>query len=173
MSRFALLPLVAALIVPAAAQAGGWATVELGHAPSGIVAGTPWRVELIVKQHGVTPLDDAKPSVRIDNGHGVVRTFRARRTGTVGTYVAEVTFPSAGTWRTRIFDGWSDAMPHRLSALTVAAAYEPPDGFPWEQTIAISLVALLWLGGWIACYGWPHPRLRARSPLHLHPRRTA
>jgi hypothetical protein len=174
MTRLAvLLPLVAALLVPAGAQAGGWATVELGDAPSGIVAGTPWRVELIVKQHGVTPLDVARPSLRIDDGHGVVRTFSARRTGTVGTYVADVTFPSAGTWRTRIFDGWTDATPHRLSPIAVPAAYQPPGGFPWEQAIAIALVALLWIGGWVAGYGWPHPHLRAHRRLHLHPRRTA
>jgi hypothetical protein len=172
MRRFALLPLAVALMLPAGAQAGGWATVELDQAPSGIVAGTPWRVELIVKQHGRTPLDDAAPSVRIDNGGGVVRTFHARHTG-AGRYVANVTFPAAGTWRTRIYDGWTDAFPHRLSPITVPAAYEAPGGFPWPQTIAIALVALLWLGGWIAGYGWPHPQLRARSPLHLRPRRTA
>jgi hypothetical protein len=169
-ARFALLALVASLIVPATAQAGGWATIELGQAPSGIVAGTPWQVELIVKQHGVTLLDDAKPSLRIDNGHGVTRTFHARHVGP-GRYAAAVTFPSAGTWRTRIYDGWTDAVPHQLSALSVAAG-DPPGGFPWEQMIAIALVALLWIGGWVASYGWPHPRRERRRAFTLHPPRA-
>jgi hypothetical protein len=172
MSRIALLALAAVLLLPAGAQAGGWATVELDRAPSGIVAGTPWHVELIVKQHGVTPLDGVKPSVRIANAAGVVRTFPARAAGPPGHYVAEVTYPAAGTWRTRIYDGFTDASPHRLSPLSVARASAAP-GFPWEQTIAIAMVALLWMGGWIAGYGWPHPHLRAHSPLHLRPRRTA
>jgi hypothetical protein len=173
MSRIALLGLAAVLLLPAGAQAGGWATVELDHAPSGIVAGTPWRATLIVKQHGVTPLDGVKPSVRIANAAGVVRTFPARAAGRPGHYVADVTYPAAGTWRTRIYDGFTDASPHRLSPMNVAGAYAAPGGFPWEQTIAIAFVALLWIGGWIAGYGWPHPHLRAHSPLHLRPRRTA
>src|SRR5262245_66281115 len=110
MRRIALLVFVLALVPVGVARAGGWATVELGEAPSGIVAGTPWKVELIVKQHGITPLDDAKPRVLVDNGHGVAKTFPSQHVGP-GRYVAEVTFPSEGTWRTRIFDGWTDASP--------------------------------------------------------------
>src|SRR5687768_7767056 len=97
MSRIALLAAVAFAAFTGTAHAGGWATVELGEMPSGLVADEPWRVELIVKQHGVTPLEGVTPSVRIDDGAGVVETFRARPTGRAGTYVAEVTFPSGGT----------------------------------------------------------------------------
>jgi hypothetical protein len=175
MSRFALLGLAVALVLPASAQAGGWATVELGQAPSGIVAGTPWHVELIVKQHGVTPLEGVKPSVRIANDAGVVRTFHARPTGRPGHYVADVTYPTAGTWRTRLFDGFTDYAPHRLSPITVAtasasASAPSPSQFPFEQAIAIAIVALLWIGGWIVGYGRPHPHLRPRSSFHLRPR---
>jgi hypothetical protein len=169
MRRTAIALLLAAAAFPATAQAGGWATVELGESPSGLVAGEPWRVELIVKQHGVTPLDDARPTVVIDNGHGVTRTFHARRTGRPGTYVAEVVFPSGGTWRTRIHDGWTDAVPHKLSPLSVGSAVADA-GFPWHQTIAIALVALLWAGGWIAGYGWPHPRWRRHRAVGLRGR---
>ena len=176
-SRITLLALAAVLLVPAGAQAGGWATVELDQAPSGIVADTPWRVELIVKQHGITPLEGVKPSVRIANDAGVVRTFPARATGRPGHYVATVTYPAAGTWRTRFFDGFTDATPHRISPITVASAgagaSAAPGGFPWEQTIAIAIVALLFLGAWIAGYGWPRPHLRAHSRFRVRPRRTA
>jgi hypothetical protein len=162
MSRIALLVLLAFAATTGTAHAGGWATVELGEAPGAMVAGEPWRVELIVKQHGVTPLDGATPSLRIDNGAGVVQTFEARPTGRPGSYVAEVTFPSAGTWRTRIYDGFTDAVPHRLSPLTVApasAAASAGGDFPWHQTIAIAVIALLFLGGIVATLEPPRPRL--------------
>jgi hypothetical protein len=161
MSRIALLAAVVFAAFTGTAGAGGWATVELGEAPSGLVAGEPWRVELIVKQHGITPMADVKPSVHIDDGAGVVRTFRARPTGKVGHYVAEVTFPAGGEWRTRIFDGFTDAVPHRLSPLTVASASGASASateFPWHQTVALAIVALLFLGGVIATFDRPLPR---------------
>ena len=174
--RIALLLVLAVLLPTGVARAGGWATVELGEAPSGLVAGEPWHVELIVKQHGVTPLAGLEPSIQISDRGGATRTFRARPTGAPGTYVADVTFPSAGTWSARISDGFTDAVPHRISTLDVApgtGAAVGGSGFPWEQTIAIALVALLWMGGWIAGYGWPHPHMRAHSPFHPRLRRAA
>jgi YtkA-like len=170
MSRIALTLVVCAAAFPASAQAGGWATVELGRAPAGLVAGEPWRVELIVKQHGITPLADASPRVVIDDGRGVSKTFHARPTGTPGRYVAEVTFPSGGTWRARIYDGWTDAVPHRLAPLTVSPGGSGGGRFPWHQSVAIVVVALLWLGGWIAGYGWPHPHWRRHRAVRLRGR---
>jgi hypothetical protein len=175
MRRIALVLVLAVLAPAEAAQAGGWATIELGEAPSGLVAGKPWRVELIVKQHGQTLLDDAAPTVRIVNGRGVERTFPAHRIGP-GRYVAEVTFPSAGTWRTRIFDGWTDAVPHRLSPLTVAAAPgDEPSRFPWEQAVAIAVVALLWAWGLYAAGDTVPARERraARGRRRATPRAVA
>jgi hypothetical protein len=160
--------LLVALVAPAAAHAGGWATVEVDQ-PAGLSAGERWRAELLVKQHGITPLDGVTPSVRIDNGKGVVETFQARPAGKPGTYVADVTYPSAGTWRTRLFDGFTDAVPHWLPAIEVAPAGEgapaaPPaervvvaapsgDGFPWPQTIAVALVALVFAAMWFFATG--------------------
>jgi hypothetical protein len=160
MSRIALLAAVAFAALTGTAHAGGWATVELGEAPSGLAAGEPWRVELIVKQHGITPLAGVTPSVRIDNGDGVVRTFAARPTDRVGTYVAEVDFPSGGTWKTRVYDGFTDAVPHRLSPLTVSAAAASETGdFPWQQAVMIGIVALLFLAGILATYDRPELRV--------------
>jgi hypothetical protein len=180
MSRIALLAAVAFAALTGTAHAGGWATVELGAMPGSLEAGKPWRVELIVKQHGITPMADVTPGVEITNDAGVVLTFPSRPTKEVGHYVAEVTFPSAGQWKTRLYDGFTDAVPHRLSPLTViapGAAPAPPvqprtdapapvvpapappgaDGFPWPQTIALAFVALLFLGGILATLG-PLPR---------------
>ena len=186
MRRLALLLLVAVAVPAAPAFAGGWATVELDAMPTGLRAGEPWNVELIVKQHGVTPLDDANPSLRITNDAGVVQTFRAKHTGRPGTYAAVVTFPSNGTWQTRIFDGWADTTIHRLAPLTVgpagggatkakapkvapAPASAPAipvvaddGGAPWPQIVAIAAVVLLLMGGWMALSGWPSQRWSRR-----------
>jgi hypothetical protein len=175
MRRIALLLVLFVLMPAGVARAGGWATVELGEPPSGLVAGTPWRMELIVKQHGITPMAGVHPSVRIANGAGVERTFTARPTGRTGVYVAEVTFPSAGTWRARIYDGFTDAVPHRMSRLTVGTGPLPPDGFPWSQTVMIAIVALLFIGGWVAAGGTVRPRERrlARGRRRPTPRAVA
>jgi hypothetical protein len=150
MRRIALVLVLFVLVPAGVARAGGWATVELGEAPSGIVAGTPLRMELIVKQHGITPMRGVHPSVRIANAAGVERTFAARPTGRAGVYVVDVTFPSAGTWRARVFDGFTDAVPHRIPALTVGTGPLPPGGFPVEQAVMLAIVALLFLAGWLA-----------------------
>jgi hypothetical protein len=152
MRRIALL-LVPFLLVPAGvARAGGWATVELGEAPHELAASASWHATLIVKQHGVTPLDGLRPSIRIVNAAGVTRTFPARPAGRPGAYVADVRFPSAGTWRARIFDGFTDAVPHRTT-LNVGTGPLPAGGFPTPQAVMIGIVALLFGLGWIAAGG--------------------
>jgi YtkA-like protein len=142
MRRLGLLLLLLAFAVPATpAAAGGWASVELASAPGCLTAGKPWRVELHVKQHGITPLDDARPTIRVTDGKGTVRTFAARHAGRPGTYAATVTFPRGGTWQTRIFDGWTDATPHRLAPLEVAAKGAAPDSSCRRDTAAASTEA--------------------------------
>ena len=76
-----------------------------------------------------------------------------------------MTFPSGGEWQTRIFDGFTDAVPHRLAPLTVAGAggaSASADGFPWAQAVAIGLVALLFLVGLVATLDRRRPKPAAR-----------
>ena len=80
MRKLVVVLAVAAVLLPAAALAGGWATVQLSSTPKGAQAGTPWVVNLTVLQHGVTPLAGVTPEVRIDQGT-VRRVFTARPTG--------------------------------------------------------------------------------------------
>jgi hypothetical protein len=107
--RLTVLAVVAAaLAAPAAAQAGGWATVGLDPPPEGLAPGERWSVDLTVLQHGRTPLEGVQPRVivqRDDGGHR--REFRARPTGEPGVYRASVVFASAGAWRYFVDDDFS------------------------------------------------------------------
>ncbi|HEY7731022.1 MAG TPA: hypothetical protein VH950_08990 [Gaiellaceae bacterium] len=124
MRRLALVAAAAALALPAVAWAGGWATVKLSSAPTGAVAGAPWKVRITVLQHGVTPLDDVKPFVRIRKGQ-LTKTFPARPTAATGVYAARVVFPGPGVWRYSVWDGfvaYGGARTHAYAPVRVAAA---------------------------------------------------
>ena len=123
-----------ALAFAATAAAGGWATVQLSSTPRGLSAGEPWVVNITVLQHGRTPLDGLRPTLtirkslpRINSGVGAgrltTRTFAARPTGRTGVYRARVVFPSAGTWRYEVYDGfvrYNGARTHHYAPVTIA-----------------------------------------------------
>jgi hypothetical protein len=119
MRRLVVALAIAAVLLPAAALAGGWATVQLSSTPKGTQAGTPWVVNLTVLQHGVTPLAGVRPEIRIAQGMLHWR-FTARPTGKTGVYRARVVFPRAGTWRWTIWDGFSGE--HTYSPVRIAPA---------------------------------------------------
>jgi hypothetical protein len=103
-----LAAIAAALAVPTAAAAGGWATVGFDPPPSDLGAGEPWHVEMTVLQHGVTPLDGVHPRVIVSPAEGGEQTsFPARATGKPGVYRATVVFGSTGTWRYVVDDGFA------------------------------------------------------------------
>ena len=101
--------LAAALIGSSPAQAGCWATVSLSPPPVGTTAGQTWNAELTVLQHGQTPLAGASPRVTVVNVEsGARRSFAANpASGRSGRYDAEVVFPTGGSWRYEVFDGFT------------------------------------------------------------------
>ncbi len=109
----------AALLLTAQAAAGGFATVQLDSLPAGTGAGGTWTPTLTVLQHGITPLDGVTPVVRISNGENTLE-FVATRTGQPGKYRVEVEFPTAGSWRYEIDDGFSRT--HTYAPIVVGAA---------------------------------------------------
>jgi hypothetical protein len=134
--RRPLLLLVAAstLVLAGTALAGGWATVKLSSTPKGLSAGEPWVVDITVLQHGQTPVDGLKPTVTIRkvvargtsavSKSGVPRTFVARQTNGAGVYRARVVFPTAGTWRYEVYDGFTTyggARTHRYAPVKIAS----------------------------------------------------
>src|SRR4051794_26132387 len=102
------------LALPAAAVAGGFATVGLSSLPDGTAPGGAWDVRLTILQHGRTPLGGLHPVVAIRSADGrVTRSFAATSAGRPGLYRARVVFPAAGRWRYEIRDGFT--MTHQFA----------------------------------------------------------
>jgi hypothetical protein len=139
MKRLLLALALLALALPASAAAGGWATVQLSSTPGGTDAGGTWTPELTVLQHGVTPLEDVTPVIRITGPGGEAEQFAAAPTGTPGHYRAEVVFPSSGEWRWEIWDGFSQT--HTYSPVTIAPG-GGESGFPATPVAGAALAAL-------------------------------
>jgi len=124
------LLLLFALLAPAAARAGGWANVALSSTPTEIRTGGTWSVDLQVLQHGVTPMEDVEPAVILTGPDGAQRRFAARPTGDAGVYRARVVFPSAGSWRYTVSDGFTDVGTRVYPPVDVAPATPAPDAPP-------------------------------------------
>jgi hypothetical protein len=107
--RLTLLAAIAAVLAaPSAANAGGWATVGFDPPPDDLAPREPWQIEMTILQHGITPLEGVEPRVIVTPAEGGDRkTFPARATDEPGVYRATVAFPSAGTWRYVVDDGFA------------------------------------------------------------------
>ena len=162
---------IAALVVaagllglPAAAMAGGWATVTLSSTPDDLGPGAAWNVEMTILQHGKTPLDGVEPSITLTNGAtGKTEYVAAKPTGRPGVYEARAVFPEAGRWTYAVDDGFSRI--HDYPAVTIGGAASAPaaaggDGFPWSALL-VALLAGLAAAGLTTVLR----RRRARPPL--------
>src|SRR5919202_857873 len=69
----------------------------------------------------LTPLSDLRPTVRVRRaGGGPARTFAARPAGRPGVYRVDVVFPSAGTWRYAIDDGFT--LTHTFAPVAIGSS---------------------------------------------------
>jgi hypothetical protein len=145
-----ILPLLL-LTAPAAAHAGGFATTGLSSTPEGLRAGQPWKVELTILQHGVTPLSELRPEIITFDADGNRTTFRAKRSRPAGHYTATVRFPKAGQWSYAVYDGFNNAAPTTYPSVLIRSAAPSttvrrpdPVGPPG---IPIAIAGVLLLGG--------------------------
>jgi hypothetical protein len=124
---FILAALLGLLFVVPTALAGGWAVVTLDELPTEVRQDQSLRLGFMVRQHGQTATNQVKPYLEARNTE-TGEFFRAegRQEGTVGHFVVEVTFPSAGSWEWAIvpapFEGTA------LPALQVLPAAVQPAG---------------------------------------------
>jgi len=152
---------VCALVLPALATAGGWASVGFEPLPDGTAAGGTWTPTIFVKQHGITPLEGLQPVVMIEKtGSGESTKFLASAGSEAGEYHADVVFPSAGDWRITIMSGFGDSQVTYgpVSIGDAEPAGRGPERFP---IIGFGIVAL----GVLAAFGL----LAARRARRLAP----
>lgn len=147
--RTFLTLMLAALVLPAAALGGGFATAGLGPPADGIGSGDTWHAEITLLQHGVTPLQGMQPTITIRGPE--TRTFAARPTGRPGIYAADVVFPTGGTYTYEIADGFSQV--HTFAPVVIGGPVSPPagDGFPaWQIAPLAAAVLALAAGAFLA-----------------------
>lgn len=145
MKKLVLALCAAALLAPAAAAGGGWATVGVSTLPpDGLQAGQPWTFDMTVLQHGRTPLEGVQPIVRLRGPGGDIEEIAATPTKKPGVYHAVVRFPSNGTWSYEIWDGFSQT--HTYKPITIGAPASPIAAQTSQQeTSATSDFPTLWV----------------------------
>jgi hypothetical protein len=136
-SLAAVVAAAVALVCASTALAGGWATVKLSSSPQGVSAKQAWVVDITVLQHGLAsqPLCCVRPTVtirRVAPARSLAAvakikplTFQTRPTARTGVYRARVVFPTAGTWRYEVFDGFTEyggARTHRFKPVKISTA---------------------------------------------------
>ena len=93
------MAVLAVLALASVAVAGGWAQVTAKNVPADPPAGQETTIELNMLQHGMTPVSWPRLTVvATDAASGAVVRTEAQATGPEGSYVAKITFPSAGQW---------------------------------------------------------------------------
>jgi hypothetical protein len=111
--------MVAVLLIPATAMAGGWALSSFEQLPDSFEAGSTYDLEYTILQHGQTPVDVGDSEVRIIAADGTVTAFDAVPTGEVGKYAVSITFPESGAWRWEVTQGGFAT--HEMGTIDVAA----------------------------------------------------
>ena len=137
--RTLLAAVAALLLLPAAAQAGGWASAGVLNPPKDVAAGEVWKAEIEILQHGRTPMTDLQPAVIV----GRQRFEAAPVPDRAGVYRAEVVFPKAGRVHYRVDDGFTNVEAHTFVA-TIGERPAPAaaGSFPWLPVTGAALAAL-------------------------------
>jgi hypothetical protein len=142
--RTLLAVLGLALLLPATAQAGGWATAGVLNPPQGVAPGETWNARIEILQHGRTPLTGVEPAVIVGD-----QRFPAKPTDKPGVYTAAVKFTQAGNVEYLVDDGFGNAgaAGHSFFAEIGGSAAPAPaaaagDDFPWMPMLAGAFAAL-------------------------------
>ena len=118
--RFAIwLALLLALAFAAPVFAGGWAVITLDRLPSNVVAGEPFLLGFMVRQHGRTPMTGLEPTITAALDKDEQFVIRAEPDGKPGHYIATLTFPKEGEWQWSI---QAFSMDQPMPVLNVAAS---------------------------------------------------
>ena len=100
--RMLMVALPALVAATAAARSfGGWAVITVDEVPTQLTVGKPTTFTFVIKQHGVTLMNDRKPTLEARSG-GATITTAAARTKLDGQYTASLTVPKTGEWHVTI-----------------------------------------------------------------------
>lgn len=102
----AVLTLVLSLALPTLVQAGGWAVVTLDEMPQNVIAGQPYPLGMMGRQHGITPMTVDKLTIEAHHADtGEKLTFTAKPDQQPGHYQVELLFPISGVWEWSVSTG--------------------------------------------------------------------
>ena len=139
----ALLSLIASLALASVALAGGWAFVAAQNAPVDPPAGEETTIELLMLQHGVTPVSwPGLTVIATEASSGAEVRVEAVAKGEKGAYEATFVFPTAGQWTLSFAS--NDLVMEGSVPLTVApAAAVVGQGAASSATAAFDVMPLL------------------------------
>ena len=115
----ALRGVVPGLLLPALmGHAGGWAVITVDELPDYAEVGKPLALSFVVRQHGVTTLDQLRASVEAVSGGSPLKVQATSVRG--GRYSASLTLPKAGAWSITIKSGFGNSNAELLPLTAVA-----------------------------------------------------
>jgi mono/diheme cytochrome c family protein len=117
-----LVPLAGVLL--AAAGFGGWAVITVDHLPDYAMAGQPFDLEFMVRQHGSTPLEGLRPRIEARSG-GKELVTPAVAGKQAGRYAAKLTIPSTGDWTITLHSGFGSSRTTLMPIEVVAVGAQP------------------------------------------------
>jgi len=160
-----VVPVLALLVAAVAAYAGGWATITLHDFPDYAVAGTPLKLTFTVRQHGVSPLTDLKPTVRATTTAGLIARGTAGVGGPRGEYSSSLTLPQPGDWTIIVDSGFLESTVTLPSLKVIATGAPTPAPFAL-QTRGLRLFSAK---GCVGCHTHleVNPRAGADAKMNL------
>lgn len=113
------------LLVPSlAAVVGGWATISVEQVPDYLTAGKPVTLTFMVRQHGVTPLENLHPRVAARAGKAEAEA-NAVPGRVAGQYSATFTPSEPGDWAITVQSGFGNSNLKLLPIRALAAGAAP------------------------------------------------
>ncbi|HKW45814.1 MAG TPA: hypothetical protein VJN70_00155 [Gemmatimonadaceae bacterium] len=84
---------------------GGWAVVTVDDLPDYVVAGQPFQLSFVVRQHGMTPIDGLQPVIDAKLATSII-SLKAKHATDSGHYAATLNLTRAGDWTVTIQSGF-------------------------------------------------------------------
>ena len=145
----AVVLLITVMALPAQVFAGGWVVITLDQLPTQIIAGQPYKLGMMARQHGQTPW--IVPELHIEAKQpdtGQTATFLAKPDHQPGHYTVELVFSEPGRWEWGIQSGLFPTL-QPMPAIEVSgnASASTPALRPNMAIRMVGILALLALGG--------------------------